>query len=523
MVFPDRLDDVGSWPGTSRAELVYAFAQVPAVVASLLDQVDFLPQVLTHVAAPQRARLAIESDAPRIAQPVGIDLGGLVLLADERIVRGNSVGPLAVAPVNVDPQDLSEQRIEILAVLVGIVGQAAVAGGDVQITVGPERDRPALVVPKRLLDLEQSLFRVGVGPIRVVFRHAEPRDGNRVGLLRFGGRVVDEELAVVAILRMKRQAQKSLFVLLVFVDHARRDVEEHGRLLDRWIVGEHVNRALLRGHEDPIRSVAGVRQQNRTIDPKVGKHLLDFQAAGRVRHRQRRTGVRDRRGGQRKQLAEVHPAIVSRVVTDLPQHDQVEAGHDQHAVAEFAHRRKCVARHAPIGARTVVPPQVSISLVEILRGAGSFAHPVGREQRLAAPLPLVQHQQPETGQRSGRDVQTGIGRRHSVARLPTPVVTGNPDLLEHLLVEKLVDVLAGRFVDHRAQQTQPGVVVDPLFAGREIHRQLVQHVREQIRAPQNRVVALGAGSHREQLPHGDLALLGRIGVGKKIAHLAIER
>src|SRR5262249_22260567 len=70
VVFPDRLDDVLAWADAFEAEGMQAFADAPAVVAPLFDDIDFFVQVLTYVRRPQLAGLAVERHAPDVAQAV---------------------------------------------------------------------------------------------------------------------------------------------------------------------------------------------------------------------------------------------------------------------------------------------------------------------------------------------------------------------------------------------------------------------------------------------------------------------
>ncbi len=322
---------------------------------------------------------------------------------------------------------------------------------------------------------------------------------------------------------MESHPQEALFVLLVFKHHPVGDVHENFGVFDVRIVGQHVDLAQLRGNEHPVRAVAGVRQQDGPLDAEVGERLDHFQVAGRVGHFQRWAGVGHRGAGQGKQFRQLHAPIVARVVADLSQHDQIQAGHHHHAVAELAHGGERVSGHALPGALAIVPPQVAVALVQVLRGVRGVAHPGGRNQLVAFPLPFVQRQQAEPRQSAGRDMQAGVGQGHAVAVFPTPIVFGDADLAEHLLVENLRQVLPGRLFDHGAQQRQAGVVVFPLFARLVVHGQFVEHIGEQVLAPQYRVVAVCAGGHREQLPHGDLALQRRLGFREKLAEFAVER
>ena len=117
-------------------------AEVPAVVAALGDQVDLLVQVLADVGGPELAGLAVERHAPDVAQAIGPDLGTGVRPADERIVLRNGVVLAAFAVVDVDAENLAEQRPEILAVVVRVVAGAAVAVRDVEEPSGPKQIVP---------------------------------------------------------------------------------------------------------------------------------------------------------------------------------------------------------------------------------------------------------------------------------------------------------------------------------------------------------------------------------------------
>src|SRR5207248_1109250 len=66
VVLPDRLDELRLRAGPLRAEGVQPLAAVPAVVATLLDQVDLLVQVLPDVTGPEAPRLAVERHPPDV-------------------------------------------------------------------------------------------------------------------------------------------------------------------------------------------------------------------------------------------------------------------------------------------------------------------------------------------------------------------------------------------------------------------------------------------------------------------------
>ena len=63
-----RFGELGVRGGRTCAERMQSFAAAPAVVATLGDQVDLLPQVLADVGAPQHAGLAVEGHPPDVAE-----------------------------------------------------------------------------------------------------------------------------------------------------------------------------------------------------------------------------------------------------------------------------------------------------------------------------------------------------------------------------------------------------------------------------------------------------------------------
>src|SRR4051794_15842874 len=100
--------------------LVHAPAEVPAARAARAREVDLLHRVLADVADRQVAGAAVEREAPRVAEPVGVDLAARAGAPRERVRRGNGVRPRP-APARVDPEDLPEHRAQALRVAVGTV------------------------------------------------------------------------------------------------------------------------------------------------------------------------------------------------------------------------------------------------------------------------------------------------------------------------------------------------------------------------------------------------------------------
>ena len=111
-----------------------------AAPAALRDEVDLLDLVLSDVADDEVPVGAVEGEAPRVAQPVGVDLAAGARAPDEGVRGRDRVRPAPRGP-GIDPQDLAQRRAQRLRVAPGavlVVAAAAVAGADVHELVGPE-------------------------------------------------------------------------------------------------------------------------------------------------------------------------------------------------------------------------------------------------------------------------------------------------------------------------------------------------------------------------------------------------
>src|SRR6185437_11715616 len=90
-------------------------AEVDPLGLALLPVVDLLEGVLADIADRDRAGLGVEAEAPRIAQPIGVDLRpGPRGAVDERVVRRDGIGRAASGGWP-DAEQLAEQRVEVLA------------------------------------------------------------------------------------------------------------------------------------------------------------------------------------------------------------------------------------------------------------------------------------------------------------------------------------------------------------------------------------------------------------------------
>jgi len=178
-----------------RAEAVAPLLHVPAVVAAPRDETHLLVAVLADVADVEVA--VVEGHPVGVTQPPGEVLVAAGF-AHERVVRRDSVGPVAARVVDVDAQDAAKQIV--LGVLCGLalvvppgailsflfeVGPPAVAERGVEIPLRPEGDVTGVVLGTRFGNLEQQSLGAGVdagqvgrrlvlrehGRVRVVGRH----------------------------------------------------------------------------------------------------------------------------------------------------------------------------------------------------------------------------------------------------------------------------------------------------------------------------------------------------------------
>ena len=126
--------------------IMRAFAHAPAVIATLGDEVNLLPQNLADVTDPQVAGFAVKAVAPRIAQAIGENFLAratfVVRFVHKRIVGRETVLQLMLlravtygrACVDINPQHFGQQRGSSFGRLPeGIAAQAAVAQTEIKI------------------------------------------------------------------------------------------------------------------------------------------------------------------------------------------------------------------------------------------------------------------------------------------------------------------------------------------------------------------------------------------------------
>jgi hypothetical protein len=206
----------------------------PAEVGTPLarrEKIHLLGAALSYIARKEVAGQAVEREAERVAEAVRPDLVAPGL-AHERVGGGYSVGT-ARRGVGIDPEQLSEQRLGVLAVAVGVVNATAVAGRDVeQVAVGSGLELPSVVgAPGRVLDAEQPATAVWVRLVRARGRALElvDHDVATPGGIRCGGRVKDVEATVLLIAGVKGNREETSLALRRYT---ARDFEEGLRKLD---------------------------------------------------------------------------------------------------------------------------------------------------------------------------------------------------------------------------------------------------------------------------------------------------
>src|SRR5712691_8683518 len=199
LVLDDRRRQAGR-VAARRVVAVHGFHHVPAEVGALRHEVDLLIRVLANVSEPERSRLRVEREAPGIAQPVRPDFA-TPATSRERVVGWDAI---ARAVAHVDSQELREERVAVLPVALRVPARASVAHPDVEISVRPERELPAVVIFERLPDLEDDDLACFVRD-RAVRREARDLSAQWAT-----ARVVEEEDSAPVEVRRERDAEEPL-------------------------------------------------------------------------------------------------------------------------------------------------------------------------------------------------------------------------------------------------------------------------------------------------------------------------
>ena len=88
-------------------------------------------------------------------------------------------------------------------------------------------------------------------------------------------RVVDEELAVLLELRVKRQPQQTIFIRAILIRHPLADVQHFACFFDVQIVCEDEHAAELRDHGDSIRAIRRESESDRALNREIRKRVCE--------------------------------------------------------------------------------------------------------------------------------------------------------------------------------------------------------------------------------------------------------
>jgi len=170
---------------------------------------------------------AVERETVGIAEAIGENLVSAAA-PDEGIVARDSVGR---AVVDVQPQYLAKQLRGILPITdtrgvaePDVVLVTAIADREVQVAVGAEGERAAVVIEIRMIELQEDALRGRVGAIRIFLR--DPELGEPIGVVPTVGRalpqrhaIIDEEATVGGEVWVEGQAKQATFVVGLLEPH----------------------------------------------------------------------------------------------------------------------------------------------------------------------------------------------------------------------------------------------------------------------------------------------------------------
>ena len=178
-------------------------------------------KALADVGDVKEPGCGVEGVAPRISEAFCPDLTTVICLPYERVARWNRV---RIAVIDIEPQQGSEQRVEILSVAQWISAAAAVPEPGVQHPVRSEREQAAVVIAvRRVWCGDDQLRRRGIGDFRI---GAGGKSLDPDVAIRLRGEV-DVEKMIRGVVGMKGDAQQST---LAAAEHSAGDVEERRRL-----------------------------------------------------------------------------------------------------------------------------------------------------------------------------------------------------------------------------------------------------------------------------------------------------
>ena len=249
------------------------FPATPAKVRAgfaRLGQVDFLPLILANVTDIHFPGQPIKTESPGVTQTkmqnfiTAINRTGEGITGRDAVITDQAAqfGVLRRDTVNIDPQELSFQAVQVLGMSEKVIGVAAITAGDVEIAIGAKMKITAVVVTRILFKFQQRESRGLIGNIGVTCRYCVAGHNRTIQAgFRFTG-VINVKIPVqAAIIGVECQSQEALLVAST-VNFAG-DVEE--RRSQQGVGRKIINPddALLLDDKQAAGTIAGICDGNR--------------------------------------------------------------------------------------------------------------------------------------------------------------------------------------------------------------------------------------------------------------------
>src|SRR6476661_4620154 len=252
-VFSDRENQPFCATAFLRVVAMCAFHDSPTVIAAGDDKVDLFPFVLADIGQPQQARFPVEREPPRVPDSESENLR-TATTSGIRIVRRDGIGTVSV---DIDAEDLPQPLLRILGSILWVAARAAVSPPDVEKSIRPERDHPAIVVEIGLRHDHENVFGVGRS-LQAAALAAILRDDRRP---IFAPVVIDEEAPIRLVIRMEGHSQEPL--LIAFSPDTIANVEKRC-VLKRSAVDD-ANGSSLLNDEQLTGAVPSVNEKQRQL------------------------------------------------------------------------------------------------------------------------------------------------------------------------------------------------------------------------------------------------------------------
>ncbi len=170
-----------------------------------------------------------------------------------------------------------------LSNIVRVTAQAAVAGAEVEVTVRPEKQSAAVMVPVRVGDLHQDAFSAEISFVRI--GRGDPQFAEHFA---FGAllSVIKVEQTIGLELRMKSEGEQALLVLHLRLSVA--NIQKRRHLVGLAVSGHRENFAALFNHEQAFGPIRGFFHPERANELRCRESDLQFERWQRLR----RNGLR---------------------------------------------------------------------------------------------------------------------------------------------------------------------------------------------------------------------------------------